>query len=101
MINRSYLQQVAMIESECEPRRKPQPMLSTYTKSPLRDRESTSIVTQIDLTWVTLQAEWVLKPLFHPCGREELSRAWQAELTSAAGELNLCASTSLTRWLST
>jgi hypothetical protein len=46
MFNRSYLQQVAMIESECEPRKK-QPMLSTYTKSPLRDRESNFYPTQI------------------------------------------------------
>lgn len=37
MINRSYLNQIALIESECEPRKK-QPMISTYTKSPLRDR---------------------------------------------------------------
>jgi hypothetical protein len=47
MLNRSYLQQVAMIESECEPRKKGQPMISNYTKSPLRDRESTPCPTQI------------------------------------------------------
>ena len=43
MINPSYLNQIALIESECEPRKK-QPMLSTYTKSPLRDRESRSVM---------------------------------------------------------
>lgn len=37
MMNRAYLQQVAMIESECDNRKK-QPMISNYTKSPLRDR---------------------------------------------------------------
>ena len=43
MINRSYLQQVAMIESESDQRggKKGPPMISNYTKSPLRDREST------------------------------------------------------------
>jgi hypothetical protein len=45
MINRTYLNQIALIESECEPRKK-QPMISTYTKSPLRDRESTPLPTQ-------------------------------------------------------
>lgn len=45
MINRNYLNQITLIESECEPRKK-QPMISNYTKSPLRDRESTSFSTQ-------------------------------------------------------
>ena len=53
-MNRSYLQQVAMIESECDTRKKPHkmfessldtnkkghPLIGNFTKSPLRDRES-------------------------------------------------------------
>lgn len=46
MINRNYLNQITLIESECEPRKK-QPMIGNYTKSPLRDRESISIFIQI------------------------------------------------------
>ena len=46
MLNRSYLNQVAMIESECEPRKK-QALIPNFTKSPLRDRESNALSTQI------------------------------------------------------
>lgn len=56
MINRSYLQQVAMIESECDTRKK-QPMIGNYTKSPLRDRESKSCYIQIGWILETHQEE--------------------------------------------
>ena len=74
MINRSYLQQVAMIESECEPRKK-QPMISNYSKSPLRDRES--IVSSIQIGWTleTLPEEVDQKLHFPHFAREELNLA--------------------------
>ncbi len=48
MFNRGYLQQVAMIESECDGRRKgvAGSLLDTmFHKSPLRERESKSVST--------------------------------------------------------
>lgn len=77
MFNRSYLQQVAMIESECEPKRK-QPMIANYTRSPLRDRESTPLPTQTASTSPTPPAASPPRPPSPRSAPAAPSPAWPA-----------------------
>ncbi len=63
--SKGYLNQVTLIESECEPRKKPANIPATvFNRSPLRDRESKSYVIQTKLIfpiWEGLQLEWAAK----------------------------------------
>ena len=46
MLQKGYLNQVALIESECEPRKKPINIpAAVINRSPIRDRESTFLFT--------------------------------------------------------